>query len=338
MLTVKVALKNAQKAKKFLLDNNIFNKNYNYIKDKKFIYYPINEKFKADFVLGFENKELKEYNKPISWREALQNILTEKELEIGRFGYDTVGSIAIIEVVEELIPKEKEMAKLLLETNPVIKTVLKKGGGHIGELRTQETIYIAGKNTKETIVHENNVKLKVNVETVYYSIRLGTERNRIMKLIKPNEKVLCMFSGVAPYPVVFSKNTEASEIIGVELNPEGHKYGLENIKLNKCKNVTLYEGDVNDVVPKLNQKFDRITMPLPHTGEEFLPISLNVIKSGGTIHHYCFIERDKIEEEKERLSKVVENNNKNVKSITPFICGQHSPSRYRVCYDITITY
>lgn len=336
MLTVKVALKNAQKAKHFLLDNNLFNKKYNYSKNKNYIYYPVNKQFEAYFVEGFEDKELKEYHKPISWREALQAILTEKELEIGRFGYDTVGSIAIIEIIEELIPKEKEMAQLLLDTNPVIKTVLKKGGGHIGELRTQETIYIAGENTKETVVHENNIKLLVNVETVYYSIRLGTERNRIMKLVQPDEKILCMFSGVAPYPIVLSKNTEASEIVGVELNPEGHKYGLKNINLNKCTNITLHQGDVNDVVPKLNQKFDRITMPLPHTGEEFLPISLNVIKSGGTIHHYCFIERDKIEEEQKRLINLVNKHNKKIKSITPFICGQHSPSRYRVCYDIII--
>jgi tRNA G37 N-methylase Trm5 len=60
-----------------------------------------------------------------------------------------------------------------------------------------------------------------------------------------------MFSGCGPYPAVLSKNAKAKEIYGVEINPAAHRYALENMKLNKLKNVDLFCGDVNDILPNL---------------------------------------------------------------------------------------
>ena len=74
--------------------------------------------------------------------------------------------------------------------------------------------------------------------------------------------MLVMFSGCAPYPIVIAKNAKPAEIAAVELNPVAYDYAVENVKLNKANNVTLFEGDVNEVVPILHKKFDRILMPL----------------------------------------------------------------------------
>ena len=46
-----------------------------------------------------------------------------------------------------------------------------------------------------------------------------------------------MFSGIAPYPIVISRNTCAKEIYGIEINLFAHKFAEENILLNKIKNV-----------------------------------------------------------------------------------------------------
>ena len=48
---------------------------------------------------------------------------------------------------------------------------------------------------------------------------------------KPGEKVLVMFSGCAPYPVVIGRNTKAKEIYGIELNPLAHKFAEENVMI-----------------------------------------------------------------------------------------------------------
>ena len=67
--------------------------------------------------------------------------------------------------------------------------------------------------------------------------------------------MLVMFSGCGIFPVNISKNTNAKEIYGIEINPTAHKYALENIKLNKLFNIKLFKGDVNKVLPKINKKF-----------------------------------------------------------------------------------
>jgi tRNA G37 N-methylase Trm5 len=62
-----------------------------------------------------------------------------------------------------------------------------------------------------------------------------------------------MFSGCAPYPCVLSKNTKAKSIVGIEINPEGHRYGLGNLELNRLRNVALICGDVKKEVPRINR-------------------------------------------------------------------------------------
>ena len=72
-----------------------------------------------------------------------------------------------------------------------------------------------------------------NVEKVYFSPRLATERLRIAKLVKKNESVLVMFSGSGAYPLVIAKNSNPNIIYGIEVNPIAHKYAEQNIFLNK---------------------------------------------------------------------------------------------------------
>ena len=66
-----------------------------------------------------------------------------------------------------------------------------------------------------------------------------------------------MFSGCAPYPLILAKHSPAKSIFGIEINPDAHKFGIENIKLNKFEDkVKLINGDVRKVLPKLKKKFD----------------------------------------------------------------------------------
>ncbi|MBU4283515.1 MAG: hypothetical protein KJ968_00235 [Nanoarchaeota archaeon] len=252
MLTIKVPLIKAEKLKKYLLDKNIFNKEYEIVKDKNFIYFPINEKkdLKKKFpFIEFVSKELKGTHK-VTINELLKDNLTKKELSLVPSAFDIIGDIIILEIKQGLAKKEKIVAEAFLKLNKNIKTVLKKEGIHEGTYRTQKLKVLAGISKKETIYRENNVKIKLDVEKVYFSPRLSSERKRIMKLIKPDESILVMFSGCGPYPLVLSRNTKAKEIYGVEINPLAHNYALENLKLNKLNNVFLYCGDVKEILPK----------------------------------------------------------------------------------------
>lgn len=193
----------------------------------------------------------KNKRKPKDLRTALAGILDEKEQEILKTAYDLVGSTAILEIDEDLKKKQKVIAEALLKSNKTIKTVLKKSGIHEGEFRTQKLQWLAGEKTKEATYKENNVTLKLDVEKVYFSPRLSTERKRIMQQVKDDEDILVMFSGCGPYPCVISKNTNARNVFGIEINPAGHKYAMENVRLNKLHNVILVNGDVRKVVPNI---------------------------------------------------------------------------------------
>ena len=336
MLCVKVPKKEAEKVKMYLYEKKIFDEGYRIATNKDFIFFPVKNKFKSKY--DFVNKKLdKSKIQKLTLKDALKSKLSKKEIEHLKTSYDTIGGIAIIEVVPELEKKEKLIATTLLDINKNITTVLKKAEHHSGVFRTQKLKWLTGKKTKETVYKENNIRLKLDVEKVYFSVRLSTERKRIAKQVKKGEDILVMFSGCAPYPVVLAKNTEAKEIVGVEINPVGHKYGLENLKLNKINNVKLYCGDVKKVVPKLEQKnFDRILMPLPKSAEDFLDVALKASKKGTTIHFYDFLHDDEFDKAKEKIKKACKNLGLKPKILRTVKCGQHSPHVFRICLDFKV--
>ncbi|MFH0875986.1 MAG: class I SAM-dependent methyltransferase family protein [archaeon] len=271
-----------------------------------------------------------------SYQEYLKSELTEKEFELLPSSFDVMGNLVIIELKEELLRHEKKIADAILKTHKNITTVLKKSGQHEGEFRTQKLSYIAGINTKETIYKENNVSIMLDVEKVYFSPRLSTERKRIMLQITPGEIVLIMFSGCAPYPCVISKNTSAKEIVGIEKNKIAHEYGLKNIELNKLNNITLINGDVRDVLPALNRKFDRILMPLPKDADTFLDTALLAAKKGTIIHLYDFEHENEVFLGEEKVKKACGQLNKKFEILKTVKCGQYSPGKFRICVDFRI--
>ncbi len=333
MKVVQVPLKKAQEVKVFLQEKKVLDMKHPHIKKDNFLYFPLLKKMKLEYPIFEMNLDLKERK---SLRSVLKEELTKKELLHLRAAYDTVGTIAIVEIDSVLEPKEKRNAELLLQLDKKIKTVLKKEGIHEGEFRTQKLMYLAGENTKETTHRENGVHLKLNVETVYFSPRLSTERKRILTQIKPDENILVMFSGCGPYCVVFSKNSKAKKIIGVEINPEGHKYALENISLNNTKNVALFCGDVRKVVPSLGT-FDRIIMPLPKSAETFLDIAISASKSGTIIHLYDFAQLESMPDVSyEKIKNACFLAKKKYTILGWNKCGQFGPGKFRVCIDFKI--
>jgi len=273
----------------------------------------------------------------VSLKELLRNKLTKKEMETMVSSYDVVGDVAIVEIPTILEKKEKIIGEAIMKINKHIKVVCKKAGIHRGIYRRQKLKIIAGERRKTTIHRENKVLIKLHLEKVYFSPRLSTERLRIAKQIKPGEEVLVMFSGVAPYCLVIAKNSEAKIVYGVEINPVAHKYAEENVKLNKLSDrIKLYLGDVRMVVPELKKKFDRIVMPLPLGGENFLDVALSAIKKKGTIHFYDFKDESGFEIAKKKVIDACKKAKKKCKILRLVKCGQIAPRTYRVCIDFEV--
>lgn len=270
-------------------------------------------------------------------KELLRKKLTKKELNLLPSSYDIVGSILVFaDFPDELKKKEKIIGEALMGLHKNIKTVCKKTGKYSGKYRLPKLKIIAGEKTKETLYKENNITLKLDVEKVYFSSRSSTERKRIFEQVKKNESVLVMFSGAAPYPIVISKNTKAKEIVSIEINPAAHQYALENLKLNKIKNIKLILGDVKKETVKLKKRFDRILMPLPKGAEDYLGLALKKIKKNGVIHLYTFSKENEYYKTTDLIKKECEKTKKKCKIIDIVRCGQFSPRVFRVCFDFKV--
>jgi len=268
----------------------------------------------------------------------LKNKLSEKELELAPSSFDVVGDIMIFsDFPNELVKKEKLIGNIILQNYHHIKTVLKKTKKYSGKFRTPKLKVIAGENRKDTIHKENDVFIKLNVEEVYFSPRMASERKRISDLIKRNELVLVMFSGSGVYCLVIAKNSKCKEVYGIEINPTAHKYALININKNKLENkIKLFLGDVRKVLPKINKKFDRILLPLPKGGENFLDFTLKCIKKNGIVHFYDFLHENEFYKAEGKIKKACEKAKKKYKILRIVRCGQYSPGFYRVCADFEV--
>ena len=232
--------------------------------------------------------------------------------------YDLVGSIAIL---NEKAKNKGKIAKELLKNHKNIRTIVARKGMHHGLYRLRKTKYIAGEKTKETTHKENNSLIKLNIDTCYFSPRTASERLRIAKLVKKNETILVMFSGVAPYPLVIAKNANPKRIYGIEINEEAHNYALKNVKLNKLNNIELIKGNVKKIIPKLKIKFDRIIMPLPKTSSRYISLPLKHLKQKGYLHYYLFSRR--VPQKQIKSLKI--------KKITKL--NQIAPGKYKYCID-----
>ncbi|MDO8480315.1 MAG: methyltransferase domain-containing protein [Nanoarchaeota archaeon] len=270
-------------------------------------------------------------------KDALEGKLTKRELSLLPKSFDVVGDILIfIDFPKELLKKKKVVADAVLNQFLNIKVVCYKAKKYGGEFRTPTLRILGGERRKETVHKENHIQVKLHVEKVYFSPRLATERERINHQIQAGESVLVLFSGCGVYPVNIAKNTKAKEIVGVEINPVAHQYALENLKLNKVKNVVLYQGDAKKVAPKIKTTFDRVLMPLPKSAEEFLGIAIPKVKKGGILHFYDFMQEEEFNLASEKIISAAKKFKRAVEVLQVVKCGQYGPGRFRVCVDARI--
>lgn len=343
MLTVKVLLRDAEKVKNYLVENKLSDNRFILERNEEFIFFPVIKEFSRftlDILLSFVQKEdkLKKVQEH-DLRKVLTKKLTKKELEHLKTAFDIVGDIAVIEIDDQLVKKQKLVAKTVLAMHSNIKTVVKKKGEHKGKLRIQEHVYLAGEKKFETIHKENGVLLKLDINKAYFSPRMASERKRIMEQIRKGEIVLVMFSGIGPYCCVLGKNTRAKQVYGIELNKVGHRYALENMQLNKLSNVVLLQGDVHNVVKKFvgeEKVFDRVLMPLPKGAEDFLSDALAVAHKRTIIHFYDFLHEKEFNKALLKIEKACKKAKKKYKILCVIKCGQHSPYVFRICVDFQL--
>ena len=223
---------------------------------------------------------------PRTYREVCR--VPEALRELLPTAYDQIGDVLLMKLPEPLIPHAAEIGRALLEVNANAR-VVGIDGGVKGPFRVREVRVVAGEERTETVHREHGVRLRVDLARAYYSPRLGTERLRIARLVRPGEVVVDLFSGVGPLALLIARVAPSATVYAVDANPEAFGALQENIRRNRAGNVRAVLGDAAEFLPTLRHA-DRIVLDLPHGAAAFLPAAIRSLRAGGTIHFYEILE------------------------------------------------
>ncbi|WP_405289993.1 class I SAM-dependent methyltransferase [Methanobrevibacter sp.] len=328
MKCVKVPLRQLNDVRIKLMENSLMNMDFRIKTDGEFGYIPINEDVDGYDTVYVELEPMKKVVRNFS--ELLEDELTDEEIENLKTSFDTIGDIVILEIPDELYNKRQIIGDAAYEFTKR-KAIYMKKSAIKGTIRIRDLEFLAGSDDSVTIHKEHGVRLKLDVREVYFSPRLATERKRVMESVEDGEKILDMFCGIGPFPIVIARNKNV-EITAVDINENAIRYLEENIELNKLKGtVKPYCGDVREVAKSFNCKFDRIIMNLPGLAYTFLDVAVDLIKDGGIINYYEF--SDGYEQGIKRLETACENAGKKVEIVNCRKVKSISPDEWHVAID-----
>jgi tRNA (guanine37-N1)-methyltransferase len=234
--------------------------------------------------------------------------------------HDLIGGIAV------LLESGGERAELLLRSRPSLHTVLSPEGPVEGEFRTRKFSVLAGTPTTRTLYTEYGLSFEIDLSLAYFSPRLSGERQRVLGLMGRGERVLDMFSGVGPFAITLAE--KAGVVYAADINPGAVGLMLQNISLNRAKNVLPLLADAARLPWILQSGFDRVVMNLPFGAVGFLDAALALSRPGGAIHLYAMVG------EEGALSSLLQE--KGLSILGERVVHTYSPSEWLAVYDLRV--
>lgn len=278
---------------------------------------------------------------PNSHLDVLQDLFTEKELELTPRSFDTIGDIVVIEIPGELANRKEIIGKALLTVHSSIKTVYAKAGKVEGINRIRPVEYLVGEKKTKTIYKEHGVRLVVDITQAYFSPRLSEEHSRIANRSKDSEIIVDLFCGIGPFAIPIAKNVD-SQIHAIDINPGAIALLKENISLNKLRGtITPYCGDCRKVVDEhdLENVADRVIMNLPGYAIDFVDVASKTLKKeGGIIHFFEFVGGENPEKTiVEDVSRELEKNGRKIDSVLEVRKVRMSaPRQWQMVADVVV--
>src|SRR4030065_1863161 len=165
-------------------------------------------------------------------KRALEGVLTDQESEELFSAFDQVGDIIIIRIPDSLLSKKKMIGETLLDKVSTAKSVFYQSSDVSGDFRTRSLELLAGQNKTETEYKEFGCRFFVDVEKVFFSPRLSTERQRIACTVKDDEVIINMFGGVGMFSILAAKSKKCT-VYNIDINPIASQLCEKNISINK---------------------------------------------------------------------------------------------------------
>ena len=234
--------------------------------------------------------------------------------------HELVGGVAI------LAEPDRAAAERVLASRPSLRTVVAPVGHVEGPYRTRRFEVLAGEPSTVTEVREHGLVFRVDLSTVYFSARLSTERQRLLDLVRPGERVLDMFAGAGPFALTLARR--AGFVAAADINPAAVEAMVENCRRNRVRNLLPILADAAHLPSFFSRPFDRVVMNLPLSPVPFLPAAFSLCRPGGTIHLYHL--QDEAGAALEALRPFM------VAGVTEHRVRSYSPARWHAAYDILV--
>jgi len=234
-----------------------------------------------------------------------------------------IGHVLLAKFTASTKNEKTKIAKAWMQLLPKITTVGEIKGVE-GELRQPKVTKLLGNGFK-TMHKEHGISYLLDASKIMFSKGNHFERQRLLNQVKSGETVVDMFAGVGYFSLGIAKH--AKHVIAIEKNPLSFKYIVENVILNKIKNITLINNDCRSI--ELEGIADRILLGyFPHT-EQFLQYAKKFAKKGAVIHYHNIYKKDELwNKAEEQLS--------GMKILNKVIIKSYAPGIVHVCVDAKI--
>ncbi|MHA2423484.1 MAG: class I SAM-dependent methyltransferase [Candidatus Thorarchaeota archaeon] len=276
---------------------------------------------------------------PRTVREALENKLSESELDLLPRAYDLIGDIAVLEIPTELDNHRFTIGEAFLQVRPNFVTILGKKGAISGTLRTREYELLAGIDKTDTTHIEYGCKISVDLAKAYFSPRLLEEHNRITQLVQENEHIVDMFTGVGPFALHIARKVNVN-VKAVDINSEAIQLLQSSMTMNRLLGqIEPINQDIREYTKTAQpHQADRVIMNHPSGASDFIQEACHLLKEGGIIHYYDFMGGEDPEGAlSTKLVELIENTDRKVKERSLIRRVRDSaPYEYHMVIDATI--
>ncbi|RRJ31995.1 class I SAM-dependent methyltransferase [Halocatena pleomorpha] len=243
--------------------------------------------------------------------------------------YTRLGDIAILD--EDDPDRAREIADALVASDLPLCSVLNRASKVKGELRVREWDVLAGETT--TVHREYGTEFALDLEAVYFSPRLATERHRVIEQVQPDEQFIDMFAGVGPFVVPAA--ARGANTVGVDLNPVAIEFLEENADRNGVTDrVTAINADVREI--DYTGWADRIVMNLPHSADAFLDTAVRLAGDECLLHYYDIQHEDDPFGPGERAIRAAASGY-SVTVETRHTVRSYAPHELNVCLDVRLS-
>ncbi len=244
--------------------------------DGNFIYFPLKERIDGAVWMDMPKRERR-----LSPYKMIKNEIRKKGVQVEIPNrWEKIGDVILLQP----FPNYELYGHIVGEAFGKVlnaKTVVLYKGTY-GEFRQPKILKLWGDGT-ETVHIENGIKYKLDVSKIMFSSGNVNERVRMSQIDARDETIVDLFSGIGYFTLPLAKYGRAKKIYACEKNPAAYMYLLENIKLNRLKNVIPLYGDNRKTAPL--RIADRVIMGYIRT-EKFLDLGFKVLKEKGGVIHY----------------------------------------------------